>query len=372
MAPVSRARDVKVGLFVLVGFILSGLVIFLIGDERRLFQSAVTFKTHFADVQGLKDGAPIRMGGIDIGHVESVGYGKDAKDATIYVKLSVVKTEAGRIRSDSTVKIVTKGLLGDKMVEITKGTQGDSVPFGGEIKAEEPEDIMGMVNGMASKAELTLEKIQSATTSFADEGLHRDLRGSMASLRVVLDQVASGPGYPHKFLTDPEEAERISRTIAGLDRAASELSTTLAEVRHVVARVKQGPGFTHDVIYGDGPKAEVAQFGAAAEEIATMLKGVRQSDSFAHGMLYGGEGQGVDALGNVTAMTSDLRAIVADARSGKGTLGALLVDPSVYEDLKAILGNVQRNDVLRALVRYSIKQDEKKPRIKVEAAAEQK
>ena len=41
-------------------------------------------------------------------------------------------------------------------------------------------------------------------------------------------------------------------------------------------------------------------------------------------------------------------------------LGALLVDPSVYEDMKAVLGNVQRNDVLRALVRYSIRQDEKK------------
>ncbi|MCU0687690.1 MAG: MCE family protein, partial [Polyangiaceae bacterium] len=57
--------------------------------------------------------------------------------------------------------------------------------------------------------------------------------------------------------------------------------------------------------------------------------------------------------------------IVADVRAGKGTLGGLLVDPSIYEDMKAVLGNVQRNDVLRALVRYSIKQDEKKPAVKV-------
>jgi hypothetical protein len=48
-------------------------------------------------------------------------------------------------------------------------------------------------------------------------------------------------------------------------------------------------------------------------------------------------------------------------------VGALLVDPSVYEDLKAVLGNVERNDVLRALVRYSIKQDEKKPPVEVSA-----
>ena len=47
-------------------------------------------------------------------------------------------------------------------------------------------------------------------------------------------------------------------------------------------------------------------------------------------------------------------------RQGKGTIGALLVDPTVYEDIKSAVGNVERNEVLRALVRYSIKADEQK------------
>ena len=63
-------------------------------------------------------------------------------------------------------------------------------------------------------------------------------------------------------------------------------------------------------------------------------------------------------MGNVNAMSDDLRSIVHDVRQGKGTLGALLVDPSVYEDIRALVGNVERNEVLRALVRYSIKADE--------------
>jgi phospholipid/cholesterol/gamma-HCH transport system substrate-binding protein len=46
-------------------------------------------------------------------------------------------------------------------------------------------------------------------------------------------------------------------------------------------------------------------------------------------------------------------------------VGALLVDPSIYEDMKLVLGNVQRNDVLRALVRYSINKDEAKPTVEV-------
>lgn len=363
----SRSRDLKVGIFVLSGMILAALVIFLIGDERRLFSSSVEFGTHFVDVQGLKPGAPIRMGGIDIGHVSGVGYGKDPADTTIYVKLDIVEVESVRIKTDSVARIVTKGLLGDKMIEVTKGEQPSAIPPGGQIPGEEPSDMLGKVNGMAEKADSTLSNIQKVSESFADEALQRDLHETVSSMNKLMKQVTEGDGYPRRFLTDRDEAERLSRTVQSLDRASAELAGTLREVREVVSRVKEGPGFAHDVVYGDGPQKQIAQFGTAADEVAMTLRGVRESDSLAHDALYGGKGDGAEALANVTAITADLRAIVREMKAGKGTVGALLVDPSIYEDMKSVLGNVQRNDVLRALVRYSIKQDEKKPAVHVGA-----
>lgn len=362
-----RARNFRVGLFVLAGLCFSGLVIFLIGDERRLFESSVEFRAKFSDVQGLKSGAPVRMGGVDVGHVSGVGYGKTPGDTTIYVKLSIVRFEAGRVKTDSIAKVAAKGLLGDKMIEITKGKAEASIPPGSDIRSEEPGDMFGKVGGMADKADLVLDNINKVTGSLANEDLHRDIRASVSSLSVVLKQVEGGDGYPHKFITDKAEAERISHLLSSLDRTATELNATLADVRKVAARVESGPGFAHDVIYGDGPKRELAAFGNAAGELALTLRGIRESDSLAHDVVYGGKGNGAEALANVTAITADLRAITADLRKGKGTVGALLVDPSVYEDMKVLLGNVQRNDVLRALVRYSIKQDEKKPDVKVGA-----
>jgi phospholipid/cholesterol/gamma-HCH transport system substrate-binding protein len=361
----SRARDIKVGIFVLAGLVFSGAVIFLIGDERRLFASSSQFFTQFNDVQGLKSGAPIRMGGIDIGHVSSVGYGSKPTDATIYVTLEVVKSESQRIRTDSVAKVTTKGLLGDKMIEITKGTTSESIPPGGNIKGEEPQDMGAKVDSFAAKAEQAIENVERATAGLADPALQKDLKGSVSSLNIVLSQVAEGDGYPHRLLTDKDEADRISGAVRNLDRATNELTLTLRETRGIVARVKEGPGFAHDVIYGDGPKKQVEQFGDAAQEIALTLKGLREADSFGHDVIYGGDGDGDEALKNVTAITADLRTIVANMKAGKGTVGALLVDPSIYEDLKVVLGNVQRNDVLRALVRYSIKQDEKKPQVEV-------
>lgn len=359
------SRNVKVGVFVLGGLLLMAVVIFLLGQERNLFASRVEFRTSFADVGGLKPGAPVRLGGMDIGQVSSVSYSRsDPNDPIIYVGFWITVADAGRVRTDTKARISTKGLLGDKMLELTLGQSETPADPGSEVPGEAGVDMMNKVTGMADKAEVVMDNIARATKPLGDEKLHKDLQGSIASLNHILDEVANGQGYPHRFLSDPNEAERISRVIDSLEKTADEAQSTLRDVRTIVAHVRTGPGFAHDVLYGKGPKG-LDEFASAANEVALTLKGVRESDSFAHDALYGGNGDGADALKNVALMTGDLRAIVADVRAGKGTIGGLLVDPSVYEDVKVVLGNVQRNDVLRALVRYSIQKDESKPAVEV-------
>ncbi len=364
----SAARDIKVGVFVLMGLFFAGLVIFLIGDERRLFSKSVEFRTTFEDVAGLKAGAPVRLGGIDVGQVRSVGYDKKAPaDATVYVTFWVSDSEKARIKTDTKAKIATKGLLGDKMIELSMGGVGEPADPGAVLGSEVGEDLFSRVNQIGDKAEVAIDNIANATKPLGNEKLHRDLQGSIASMNHILNEIAHGKGYPNRLLSDPKEAERISRVLDSLEKTSNEAQYLLRDARRVAARVEQGPGFAHDLIYSESPKG-VTEFAAAANEIALTLKGVRESDSLVHDALYGGSGDGADALKNVSAITADVRAIVSDMRAGKGTVGGLLVDPSVYEDLKVVLGNVQRNDVLRALVRYSIKQDEKKPEVQVSGA----
>jgi phospholipid/cholesterol/gamma-HCH transport system substrate-binding protein len=360
----SVARDLKVGIFVVMGLALAALVIFLIGDERRLFSSSTEYKTSFADVQGLKPGAPVRLGGIDIGQVRSVGYSqKDPNDTTVYVTFWVSDNETRRIKRDTKAKIQTKGLLGDKMIELTMGESPDAADPKEALPGEPPDDVMQKIGSMAGKAEEAIDNIAKATKPLSDEKLHKDFQASVASLNHILNEVAHGKGYPNRLLSDPQEADRISRVLDSLEKTSNEAQGVIKDARRVVWRVEQGPGFAHDVIYAE-PKG-VSEFASAANELALTLKGIRESDSLVHDALYGGRGDNGDAFKNLTAITADVRAIVADMRAGKGTIGGLLVDPSIYEDLKVVLGNVQRNDVLRALVRYSIKQDEKKPEVKV-------
>lgn len=354
-------KNLRVGAFVLVGLVISAIIIFTIGDTRRVWDPKYYYNAEFSDVAGLKAGSPVRMGGLDIGSVDSVSHSADGNDSKIHVRLSVARSEARRIRADSVAKVVNKGLLGDKMVEVSVGsTDSPPIPDGGSLKSEEPLDLtkyLAKFESIANKTEATVTNLERATRTLGDPKLNEDVKGTIESLHLILDGVAKNKdGAAHKMIFDPEQGKKLERILGNLEATSANLSATTANVAAVTARVKDGPGLAHTVLYDDKTAQDVS---GTLAEVHDTLSAVRTGNGLAHIAVYGDDNT-QHMLSNVSAMTDDLRTIVANVKAGKGTVGALLVDPSVYEDLKAVIGNVERNQVLRAIVRYSIKQDEAK------------
>jgi phospholipid/cholesterol/gamma-HCH transport system substrate-binding protein len=359
---------VKVGAFVAAGLVVAGLVVFMVGDERRAFETKARYFVVFDDVQGLTRGAPVRMGGVDVGQVASVGYGQDLSDNHLRVTMDIVKSEALRIRSDSVATIGNKGLLGDKMVVIRVGTPDHApLPPGSTIKSEAPEDLSAIADRLGTiseKAEVVMGNLQKTTETLADPDVRDDLKSTVKSLSHILKALDEGDGYAARLLKDPAEADRVSHAVANLEHATAQLDQALGGTAAAVARVNQGPGFAHDLIYGQGATDALAQLGHAAGEVATTLEGIRAGNGLAHSAIYGDDAT-QQLIGDLNAITHDVRGIVDGLKAGKGTLGALMVDPSVYEDVKLLLGNVERNRALRALVRYSIQKDERTPQVQI-------
>jgi phospholipid/cholesterol/gamma-HCH transport system substrate-binding protein len=362
----AKSREYKVGAFVLAGLTAIGGVIFLIGEERQLFADKLEYQTSFQDVQGLTAGSTVRMGGIDIGKVTKVGYLPDTNDRKIHVSLAVLEGQSQRIKLDSVATIEGKGLLGDKMLSISIGSANKGVlPPGGFITAKESEDlaaVMGKFGTLPGKIEKVVDNLERTTATLSDENLQKDIKGATASLNGVLSSLENREGYVGKLLSDPKESERISALTQNLVRVTGELSQTAEGFNQVLAQVRNGPGLAHEVLYGADSQKAVAQFGGAADELRLTLKGIRDGNGIARSVIYGDQAS-EQTMANLNAMSEDLKSIVADMRAGKGTLGALLVDPSIYEDLKVVLGNVERNKALRALVRYSIRRDEAAPSV---------
>jgi phospholipid/cholesterol/gamma-HCH transport system substrate-binding protein len=366
------SREIKVGLFVFLGFAGVALIIFLIGDNRSLFAPKVQYHVQLADVQGVKPGSTVRMGGVDIGTVSKVQYPEDPGQTLIDVSLSIVRRESPRIRESSRASIAAKGLLGDKMVTITAGRMDEAaIPSGGVVPSAPAEDftqILSQVGSITESARGVLINLQTATGTIADGDFREDLRLGVQALSGILVALDNKEGYLGRLLHDRAEADRLSSVIGSLQQTSARLDSVLAGVDRAIDRVNTGPGMAHELLYGDS-KA-VAQIGAAADEVGKTLAGVREGNGLARGLLFGDSGKDENGVsdkvaGDLAGMSQDLRAMVHDMRQGKGTLGALLVDPSVYEDLKMLLGNVQRNQTLRALVRYSIERDDGPPGVKV-------
>jgi phospholipid/cholesterol/gamma-HCH transport system substrate-binding protein len=359
---VALSREVKVGAFVAAGLVVAGLVVFLIGDERRAFAKKDRYYIVFDDVQGLTRGSPVRMGGVDVGNVQSVAYGEDAHDSRLRVTVDVVREEARRIRTDSVATIGNKGLLGDKMVVIRVGSPAQrTLEPGSTIPSEPPTDLSQLTDRLAAiseKADSVMTNLEKTTGTFADPDVREDLRSTVKSISHIMKSVDEGDGYVGRLLHDPAEAHRLSQAVANLERASGELDGILGGVSVAVARVNHGPGFAHDMLYGDGPNQAIAQIGRAAGELATTLEGIQKGNGLAHSVIYGDDAT-QQLIGDLNKITRDAREIMEGIRAGKGTIGAHMVDPSVYEDVKLLLGNVERNKALRALVRYSIQKDEK-------------
>jgi phospholipid/cholesterol/gamma-HCH transport system substrate-binding protein len=359
----AKSRSLKVGGFVFVALVLATVAVFLIGENRRAWDRKMTYRARFNDVVGLKAGSAVRMGGIDVGSVSGVSHGESAADPKIYVTISVARNEARRVRPDTVARVVNKGLLGDKMIDLQGGDPALlPAPDGSFIKSEEDPSDMGKaiekMTDVAKKADQTMEAIRKTSEQLADPQMAEDVKGSVRSLRAILDGVANNKdGAAHKMIFDAEEGRRIDHILGSLDAASSNLAAMSGDAREVTARAKSGPGLVHTLIYDD-------QLGASTTgtmvELNKSLTALRTGNGLGHAIVYGDDST-QHVMGNMSAMSDDLREIVSNMKAGRGTLGALLVDPSVYEDIKSLVGNVERNQVLRALVRYSIKQNEERP-----------
>jgi len=363
-------KEIKVGIFVALGVMLFGVIVFIVGDNRHVWARKLTYVAMFTDVAGLKPGAPVRMGGVEIGSVTSANHGEVASDPRIRVAMDIVRSDATRIRTDTVARIVNKGLLGDKMIELsiapfTSPQLDPATP----IRSEEPVDIsryLSQFEGIAKKTERVVENAERATGALADPQFTEDVKGAAKSLHAILDGIALQDGAAHRMIFDPETGKKLDRTLTNLDGATANLNAALADTRDVAAQVKRGPGLAHALVYESDVSADAA---GALKELHEDLAAVRQGNGLLHALVYG-DTDAQHLMGNVNAMSDDMREIVANMKAGKGTLGALLVDPSIYEDIRSLVGNVDRNQVLRALVRYSIKADEKSaPKVETPSTA---
>jgi phospholipid/cholesterol/gamma-HCH transport system substrate-binding protein len=350
-----RQTYIRVGIFVTVALFIGMTLVFLIGNRTNVFQPKTDYEVVFQSVDGLRQGSSVRIAGVTVGTVTSVQF---TEGGQVRAALRVVEDAAPLVREGSYASVSSKGMLGDKLVDISVG-EGSPLPPGSVIPAEDAVgmgDFMQAAGRILSDVEATVSNLRNASEPLGEPEFAEGIRETSRNMAEMTRLATEGGGTVHRLLSDPELANSVGHLVDNLQSASGELAATSRSVRAVVREIESGDGTAHELIYGQDGTRMVRNFADAAGEVATMLGDIREGEGTMHDLIY--EDAGNQLIANLTEASENIRVITQDVRQGKGTLGALIQDPSVYEDVKRLLGDLQRNEILRALVRYSIKRDE--------------
>jgi phospholipid/cholesterol/gamma-HCH transport system substrate-binding protein len=354
--PRERRMAWRAGLFVAMGLALAGVVVFFIGQETRLFEEQVVYRAYFQNVQGLTEESPVWLGGLEVGQVLGIGFTEDTGNRNIEVRFRVSRKYADRVREDSVARLSSLGLLGEKAVDVSLGSmKAPLVPDGGELRA----DTSGDLNALMQAAGQVMEdskaissSLRMAVETYADPRLAEDISASLHSLRGLLEEVEKGDGVLHALIYDKEAGRQVRGLLADAAQTARRVDGAVGHVEALLAEVRHGDGTAHALIYGKEGAQALSELGAAAGQLAGLIEDAKQSPNGAVHQLVYGDARGMFAdLGSAAA---DLKKITSTVANGEGTVGGLISDPTVYEDLRQVLGNVKRNRLLRALVRFSV------------------
>jgi len=132
--------ETAVGLFLVVGILCLGYLSIRLGKLELVGGDDVPVTAEFSTVAGLKQGANVEIAGVEVGKVDSI----DIRDYKAVVRMRVRR--GLRLQEDTIASVRTRGLIGDKYINLSPGASDRLIAPGGKIReTESAVDLEGLI-----------------------------------------------------------------------------------------------------------------------------------------------------------------------------------------------------------------------------------
>jgi phospholipid/cholesterol/gamma-HCH transport system substrate-binding protein len=121
-----------VGLFLVIGVACLAYLSMKIARKEFSHAGGYLVQAQFSNCNGLRGGSPILIAGVEIGRVKKITLRDYEANVVMLIQPEVV------LQKDVIASIKTKGLIGEKYIEITPGAAEEKIPPGGMIHGTEP------------------------------------------------------------------------------------------------------------------------------------------------------------------------------------------------------------------------------------------
>ena len=248
------STEVKVGIFVLVGFAVLAYMTFRLGKLQFGEPAGYTIWAVFDNATGLKKGAPVEVAGIHVGKVAAIQLYQGKARVNLLIRHDV------KLPSDSRAIIRTRGVLGDKYVGIEPGTpQAPALKNGQKlVRAQVPTDLDEIMARLGSIAQDVKALTSSLRVSVGSPESQQNIKESLANIREItaalkevvannrnrLDQVISNL---ENFTGDlaqisRENKQALKETIQNFRTVSTQLDHTIGALTSVAEKIDQGEG----------------------------------------------------------------------------------------------------------------------------------
>jgi phospholipid/cholesterol/gamma-HCH transport system substrate-binding protein len=340
--------QLKVGLTVTVASITLAILIILMSGTGGIFTHKIALYSYFDDAGGLRQGAPVRLQGVDIGNVTKIRIVADAarKLTPVEVTMKVNTVYLDSLHKDSLTTLSTSGVLGETFINITSAlAKGPPVQEGTVLSTQDTPQIEDVVrasqstlanlDGLEKRVDRILAFIESGQGSIGkviyDPSLYNRLNATVEQFQGVVSDVANGKGSIGKLLVDDTLYKSANSTIDKLNVIIDDLNAGKGTAGKLLkdptlydnanATIANAKKLTDNVNAGKGALGKLA----TDQEFADKLQ---------------------NTMNKLSALTDRLEA-------GEGSAGKFLKDPSLYDNSNQLL--TESRDLIKA-----VRQDPKK------------
>ncbi len=283
-----RWAELKVGLIIFSALIILVITVLFAGSIEELFAPKVEIIAYIKDIKGLREGDPVWLAGIEIGSVKKISL--DPIHGT-EILLSIKKDALPFLKKDTHAMVLTQGLLGDKFVELSPGSQ-----FSPQLKEHDiiRGEIVTELQDIVDESSVSLKNVSRF----------------FQRLEEILKKIEKGEGTLSRLINDPSLFNNLKDSTTELHKAISDL--------------KKAKGTIGKLIYDETIYRELKESLNALKDFTNTL----------------GEGKGTiryliddpSLYNNMNEASIKIKNILENIESGKGVAGDLLTELELRDD----------------------------------------
>jgi phospholipid/cholesterol/gamma-HCH transport system substrate-binding protein len=293
-----RFTELRVGIFVVVSLAVVAGLILKFGKYERLAKKHYGITVVFADVGGIVRDADVLYGGISVGKVRNITLDQEG---VLKVNVQLDIDQSVKIRKDAKFVINQSGLLGDRYIDVVpQGATAEFLQAGDTVSGSASTDLTEAIHGAVEvlhQATTTIERVDKAIQRIDETVLSR------------------------------QSLEHLDVSLANIEVASSNAVGLTLSMRGIV---DDNRGKVDNVL---------TKFSAAADNLNKASSNVNQLVSVNQDDIRA-------AVKNLTESTARVNDILARAEKGEGTVGKLLVDPTLHDEIVRLVQNWRKYGLL--------------------------